>query len=163
MRFVSRGWWRRCARRRWRLPAISCAIIACPSLKLRLNFLSRASEQTQLACVLICSQHLRNTCNPPSLPPHAASPSFQRQLAGHRHHPSQHATGSSSCATPPAALPEPPSISLRLHHCTSPTTTTTTPTHAPGSPLPSCVPPTPGLSDSHTHKKPTHHNVGDRS
>ena len=162
MRFVIRGWWRRCARRRWRLPAISCAIIACPSLKLRLNFLSRASEQTQLACVLICSQHLRNNRNPPSLPPHAASPSFQRQLAGHRHHPSQHATGSFSLATPPAALPEPPSISLRLHHCTSPTTTTTPPTRLVVRYHPA-YPPTPGLSDSHTHKKLTHHNVGDRS
>lgn len=49
-------------------------------------------------------------------------PFLPASLAGHLHHSPLHATGIFPLATPPSALPEPLSISLRLHHCTSPTT-----------------------------------------
>ena len=94
--------------------------------ELRRIGLSRASSW--LACVLICSQpaqaapDLSNNRNPPSLPPHDASRFFQRPFAGHLHLSVLHATGSFPLAPSLSALPEPHSISLRLHHCTSPST-----------------------------------------
>jgi hypothetical protein len=109
------------------LPAIPI-IAACTlgwwhlPLKLRTGCHERAdtarSWRSHLQPAKAPSQHR----NPSSLSPHDASRFLQRHLAGHLHHLPQHATGSFPLAASLSALPEPHSISLRLHHCTSPTT-----------------------------------------
>lgn len=96
--------------------------------------------------------------NPPSPTPHEASPISRPHYLGITA--TQLFTRRCSpLATPPSALPEPHSISLRLHHCTSPTTT---PTHAPGSPSTIRRSYTWSLRLTHTTTT-THHNVGNRS
>lgn len=120
-------------------------------------WLSRAEQRA--SSWLLFAAPPKQLRNPPSPTPHEASPIYRPHYLGITA--TQLFTRRCSpLATPPSALPEPHSISLRLHHCTSPTTTTTPPTRLVVR-LPSAVL-TPGLSDSHSTTT-THHNVGNRS
>lgn len=122
----------------------------------------RCHEQRQSTSFsFAASRHARNNATPIS-PTTRGISFFSASICWAFPSSSSSRDGIFSLAAPPSALPEPHSISLRLHHCTSPTTITTTPPTRPVVHLPSCVPPTPGLSDSHT-QQPSHHNVGDRS
>jgi len=118
----------------------ACLCLCLPKLRVSTTAKRRTAgchERADTASSsLICSQPASQPASTtfatlaiPHLSPHEAFRFFQHSPAGHLHQPLRHATGSFPIAHPPSALPEPHSISLRLHHCTSPTTHH--PTHAP--------------------------------